>query len=169
MPSYSSSTVGYESPGPQHDHEHWPVGHYRGRGNRQDHTGPNGPWLEGGPARYMRQPRARHEHIANRDNRPKGYVRSDARIFEHVCEMLTDHGDIDASDIEVTVDEGDVILRGTVRSRWARYYTEDLVLAVDGVRDVVNELRIARNPDGSEVGGPTTDGGGGQLPKLHYP
>lgn len=80
-------------------------------------------------------------------------------MFEDVCELLTDHGDLDASDIEVFVDQGDVILRGTVRSRWAKYYAEDLAMAVNGVNDVVNELKIARNPDGTELGGPTSDSG----------
>ena len=160
MPSYNAMKSRGE--GPQHDHEHWPAGHYRGRGNRQDHTGPSGPWLEGGPARHMTAPGATPAP-------PKGYVRSDARIFEDVCEMLSDHGDIDASDIEVTVDEGDVILRGTVRSRWARWYSEDLVANVRGVRDVINELRIARDEQGRERGGPTTDGGGELLPKRHFP
>jgi len=139
----------------RHDHEHWPSGHYRGRGNRQDHTGPNGPWLEGASTHNVVQPRARHPHFVNQ---PKGYRRSDERIFDEVCEALSDHGDIDASDIEVTVDEGDVILRGTVRSRWARFYSEDLAAGVRGVRDVVNELRIARGPGGRELGAPTSDG-----------
>lgn len=151
MPSHSAVPYRGAEPGLEQDYEHLPAGHYGGRGNRQDHTGPNGPWLEGAAAPYMRAPRPRQEHLANR---PKNYRRSDARIFEEVCELLTDHGDIDASDIEVTVDDGDVILRGTVRSRWARFYTEDLVMSVNGVRDVVNELRIARNPDGTEIGGP---------------
>jgi osmotically-inducible protein OsmY len=102
-------------------------------------------------------------------NRPKNYVRPDHRIFEEVCELLTDHGDIDASDIEVIVDDGDVILRGTVRSRWARFYTEDLVMLVGGVRDVVNELEIARTPDGRELGGPTSDSGSDRFPRRHYP
>jgi hypothetical protein len=164
MPSYTA--IPYRDPGLEHDHEHLPAGHYRGRGNRQDHTGPNGPWLEGAAVPYMRAPRGPRVHYANQ---PRNYVRSDARIFEEVCELLTEHGDIDASDIEVTVDDHDVILRGTVRSRWARFYTEDLVMAVDGVRDVVNELRIARNVDGSELGGPTTDAGGGGPLSAGWP
>jgi hypothetical protein len=141
--------------GLEYDHEHWPMGHYRGRGNRQDHTGPNGPWLEGGPARYMTPPQPRPFR-----NPPKNYIRSDQRIFEEVCEMLAGHGDLDASDIEVIVDDRDVILRGTVRSRWAKWYAEDLAAAVGGVRDVMNELRIARDAQGRELGGPTTDDGG---------
>jgi osmotically-inducible protein OsmY len=108
----------------------------------------------------MRPPQARHEHFVGASgNGPKGYQRSDARLFEEVCEVLADHGDIDASEIEVTIDDGDVILRGTVRSRWARFYAEDLAAGVPGVRDVVNELRVARGPGGGELGGPTSDGG----------
>lgn len=121
----------------EHDHEHFPVGFYRGRGRRQDHTGPSGPWLERAASGYLRAPEAR-------PTGPKGYRRSDERIFEEVCAALEDHGDIDASDIEVTVDESDVILRGTVRSRWSKYYAEDLAAGIPGVRDVVNELRIVR-------------------------
>jgi hypothetical protein len=160
MPRFSP--VGYRGELPQPDYEHWPIGHYGGRGNRQDHTGPNGPWLEGAAAQWMRPPRPRHP-----PNQPKNYHRSDERIFEQVCELLTDHGDIDASDIEVIVDDADVILRGTVRSRWARFYVEDLAFAVPGVRDVVNELTIRRYPDGTEVGGPTTDARG-RLPNPYY-
>ncbi len=142
--------MGYAA-GVEHDHEHWPAGHYRGRGNRQDHTGPSGPWLESVGTEHMRQAEPRR-----RDNLPKGYRRSDERIFEEVCAALEDHGDIDASDIEVTVDDGDVILRGTVRSRWARYYAEDLAAGIRGVNDVVNELRIARDALGRDRGGPST-------------
>jgi osmotically-inducible protein OsmY len=92
----------------------------------------------------MTAPHARHE----RPTQPKGYRRSDARILDDVCELLSDHGDLDASDIEVVVDDGDVILRGTVESRWAKFDAEHVAGAVRGVRDVVNELRVARTPGG---------------------
>lgn len=161
MPSYHDA--GHRDPELEHDHEHWPVGHYRGRGNRQDHTGPNGPYLEGAGSEHLRPPSPPPRR------QPKNYVRSDRRIFEEVCELLTDHGDIDASDIEVIVDDRDVILRGTVRSRWAFFYVEDLILDVTGVRDIVNELRIARAPDGRMLEGPTTDGGGPSGPRWPRP
>lgn len=164
MASYNP--VPYREVGPEHDHEHWPLGHYRGRGNRQDHTGPSGPWLERTGAPYVRPPPTGPVHFANR---PKRRLRSDRRILDEVHELLADHGDIDASDIRVVVDDGDVILRGTVRSRWARFYAEDLVMMIGGVRDVVNELRIARTPDGRELTGPTSDTGGTRVPIRHYP
>src|SRR5205085_11361201 len=38
---------------------------------------------------------------------PKGYTRSDDRIMEDVCERLTQHGNIDASEITVQVNNGE--------------------------------------------------------------
>lgn len=142
MPSYSGVGYVYDQLTP--DADGWPVGHYRGRGGDQSATGPRGPYLSDTARPY-----------AGRG--PKGWKRSDAIIREDVCEMLADHGDVDPSDVEVEVSDGDVILRGTVRSRWAKWYVEDLALAVHGVRDVVNELRIARGPSGEERGGPTSE------------
>lgn len=147
MPSYSPVGYVYDELTP--DADGWPVGHYRGRGRDQSRTGPHGPYLADTPARYVAPPYA--------GRGPKGWKRSDATLREVVCEMLADHGDIDPSDVEVEVSDGDVILRGTVRSRWAKWYVEDLALAVRGVRDVVNELRIARGPSGEERGGPTSE------------
>ncbi len=73
---------------------------------------------------------------------PKGYRRSDERIREDVSELLTQHGEVDASDVEVHVREGEVTLRGSVDSRYARRLAEDLADSVRGVRDLHNELRI---------------------------
>jgi osmotically-inducible protein OsmY len=44
----------------------------------------------------------------------------------------------------VEVEEGVVILRGIVRSRWAKFYAQDLATGTPGVVEVVNELRISR-------------------------
>ena len=87
---------------------------------------------------------------------PKGYRRKDEQIREDVCELLAGHGDLDASEIEVEVTDGDVFLRGSVRSRWAKLYAEDLAASARGVRDVMNHLRILRDVRGEEQGGPTT-------------
>ena len=73
---------------------------------------------------------------------PKGYVRSDARIHEDVCDRLTEHPSIDASDIEVSVTEGDVTLTGRVDSRAVKHLTEVMVETVAGVKEVHNQLRI---------------------------
>jgi hypothetical protein len=74
---------------------------------------------------------------------PKGYRRSDDRILEEICERLTDHPSIDASDIEVRVAEGDVTLTGRVESRTVKHLTENMVETVSGVKEVHNQLRIA--------------------------
>jgi hypothetical protein len=73
---------------------------------------------------------------------PKGYRRSDDRIKEDVCEQLTLHPDIDASEIEVKVQGGEVSLTGTVDSRRAKRLVEDLVEVASGVKDVNNQLRV---------------------------
>jgi hypothetical protein len=60
-----------------------------------------------------------------------------------VCDRLTEHPSIDASDIEVSVTEGDVTLTGRVDSRAVKHLTEVMVETVAGVKEVHNQLRIA--------------------------
>ncbi len=72
---------------------------------------------------------------------PKGYRRSDDRIREEVCDALTQHGHIDASEIEVRVKDGEVTLTGTVDRRDEKRMAEDAVDRVPGVREVHNQLR----------------------------
>ena len=74
---------------------------------------------------------------------PKGYRRSDERILEEVCEVLTRHPGIDASDVEVRVENGEVTLSGTVGDRRAKRLAEDLAEDCAGVADVHNQLRVA--------------------------
>ena len=73
---------------------------------------------------------------------PKGYRRSDERIREDVCDCLTEHGRIDASDVEVSVSGGEVSLSGTVSDRRQKREIEDLCDRCPGVRDVHNSLRV---------------------------
>ena len=72
---------------------------------------------------------------------PNGYVRSDERIQEEVCDRLTRHGFIDARNIQVDVKNGEVTLAGTVNSRDAKRMAEDAVETVSGVQDVHNRLQ----------------------------
>jgi hypothetical protein len=72
---------------------------------------------------------------------PKGYTRSDERLTEEICERLTEHPRIDASDIDVQVNQGEVTLTGNVRDRTTKWQVEDLVMSCRGARDVHNHLR----------------------------
>jgi hypothetical protein len=74
---------------------------------------------------------------------PRGYQRPDERIREDVCDALCAHGSIDASDLEVTVDNGEVTLSGVVRKRAEKRLAEELAEQTAGVREVHNQLRVA--------------------------
>jgi hypothetical protein len=73
---------------------------------------------------------------------PRGYRRSDDRIREEINERLTRHPGIDASDIDVRVEVGEVTLTGVVEDRRAKRLAEDIAEDGFGVHDVHNELRI---------------------------
>ncbi|HEX3530307.1 MAG TPA: BON domain-containing protein [Thermoanaerobaculia bacterium] len=75
---------------------------------------------------------------------PRGYRRSDERIHEDVCDRLTAHGEVDATDIEVKVESGEVTLSGTVPDRRTKRLAEGIVDGVRGVVDVHNQLRLSR-------------------------
>ena len=81
---------------------------------------------------------------------PKGYRRSDERIRESVSEAMSRDGELDASEIEVSVKDGEVTLDGSVPNRWSKRLAEDLAQAQPGVRDVHNRLRVLER--GSERG-----------------
>jgi BON domain len=75
---------------------------------------------------------------------PKGYKRSDERIRDDVSEQIA-RSDIDAGDVEVTVERGEVTLVGFVESRWDKRMLEDLAEDVFGVEEVHNHLRLRRD------------------------
>ncbi|MBZ4420133.1 BON domain-containing protein [Myxococcus sp. RHSTA-1-4] len=81
---------------------------------------------------------------------PRGYVRPDERIREDICERLID-SPYDASDVDVQVKQGEVTLSGTVKSRQERRDIEDLVVAVRGVHDVFNRIRVAEGDTGRRL------------------
>lgn len=89
---------------------------------------------------------------------PKNYSRSDDKIKDDVSETLYRSTAVDASDIEVFVDEGTVTLRGTVNSRDQKKMAEYSIEHLAGVKDVYNELRVRkedlnnRNPEESRFG-----------------
>jgi osmotically-inducible protein OsmY len=83
---------------------------------------------------------------------PKGYQRSDERLKEEVSDRLMADDQIDASDIEVEVQKGEVTLTGTVPDRRSKRQAEDCAEQVMGVRDVMNQIRVK---GGSGEGGST--------------
>lgn len=83
---------------------------------------------------------------------PKGYRRSDDRIREDACEILTRDDLIDASSIDVAVADCEVTLSGEVTSREEKRRAEDLVEYVPGVRDILNQLRVVNRGEPSDAG-----------------
>jgi hypothetical protein len=76
---------------------------------------------------------------------PRGYQRPVDRILEDVVEVLTREPELDASDIDVQVnEERDVTLTGDVTYRADKRLAEDLAADVRGVKDVHNRIRLRR-------------------------
>jgi hypothetical protein len=96
-------------------------------------SGPFRPWHQAGQA-VERAP------FAGRG--PRGYQRTDARIYEDVCDRLMVDSHIDASELEVDVRDGEVVLRGHVPTREMRRQAEDAAFDIPGVRHVNNDLRV---------------------------
>jgi hypothetical protein len=102
----------------------------------------------GGMGSYMdRENRGERGRFTGRG--PKNYTRSDDRIREDINERLTDHPEIDASEIEVQVKDGEVTLTGTVDDRHTKRLAEDVADSVSGVKQVHNQIRLeAHSPAG---------------------
>jgi len=100
-----------------------------------NYTGFGGAGYTGGMGSYAEQ----GQHSGRG---PKGYQRSDERIREDVCERLTHHPGVDASEIEIQVKSGEVTLTGTVERREEKRMAEEAAEAVSGVKDVHNQLRM---------------------------
>jgi hypothetical protein len=95
-------------------------------------------------ARYLRERDERDERRAgeHRGRGPSDYVRSDERIHEDVNEHLAEDGWLDASDIRVKVQKGEVTLGGLVGSRLDKRRAERICDAVFGVKHTQNNLRV---------------------------
>jgi hypothetical protein len=131
-PSEHASWRGY---GPREQ----PRGGYYGEGaGREDEPGP----IE----RFGDKMREGFRKLTGRG--PKGYKRSDERVREDVSERIA-RSWVDASDVEVKVENGEVTLTGFVRSREEKRTLEDLADDVFGVEEVHNHIRLRR--EGSET------------------
>lgn len=81
----------------------------------------------------------------HRGKGPKGYQRSDQRIREDVSDRFYEDDYLDASDVQIRVENGNIILDGTVDSKQAKRRAEDLAESISGVRNVENHLKVNTN------------------------
>ena len=86
----------------------------------------------------------RDEH-APRDERRGGedYIFPDERARQEACARLASSPDVDASDVEVRVLSGELILRGSVRDVPTKARVEALCTNIQGVTKVRSELEVA--------------------------
>lgn len=89
----------------------------------------------------------------HRGQGPKGYRRADARIFEDVCDRLTDADDVDATRLECTVENGEVALGGTVHTTAERRRAAEIAESVSGVLAVRGLIRVERDAAKEKEGG----------------
>ncbi|WP_333821398.1 BON domain-containing protein [Ohtaekwangia sp.] len=138
----------------------WRGGSYEGGYGNRGYNTDSGHWHEQHDADHNRgygerysgqysqhEPYGKYTSIYNtwgphRGKGPKGYKRSDERIREDVSDRLTIDPHIDATDIEVTVTNGDVLLTGTVEDRYAKRHAEDIIAYISGVQNIENRIRV---------------------------
>jgi hypothetical protein len=84
---------------------------------------------------------------------PQGYQRSDERVYEEVCDRLTEHGQLDATNIQVRCAGGEITLEGSVSDRRSKRLAEEIAESARGVRDVHNRLRVSASDRGEETTG----------------
>lgn len=93
-------------------------------------------------ANFAAGDRERYQRSTGASGRgPKGYSRPDQSIFEDVCQRLTADGDVDASEVEVHVENGEVTLSGSVDTRFQKRRAEDVAASIHGVKDVHNKIK----------------------------
>jgi hypothetical protein len=82
-----------------------------------------------------------YDRPATRARPPRGYVRSDERIREDICDAIVMEA-IDAGEVDVIVVTGEVTLSGNVDDKLDKRRLEDIAEQVSGVRTVNNQLRV---------------------------
>lgn len=133
------------------------MGYSMGVGGHGTYVAGHRPSREWAPYREQaEQPRPQRAAPSEsfRGRGPRGYRRSDDRIREDVCDRLTEDHDIDASDIDLKVEAGEVTLEGTVTERRLKWLAEEIASSCSGVVDVHNHLRVKRHeaqPTGEEA------------------
>lgn len=82
---------------------------------------------------------------------PKSYQKSDERLKDDICEVLMDHSEIDASDIDIEVSKGEVTLTGTVNDRWMKYHAEEVIEDLSFVNSVQNNIRVTKQKNNMQT------------------
>ena len=148
--SDDTETFGYRGQGGYGD---FTTGHQGGYGESQGAHAQSGHGRSG-------EDFAGHQHdshssrgvsdASHRGRGPRDYVRPDDRIADDIIDRLTDAPHIDASEILVMVEGGEVTLTGNVPERQMKRDAENLAAEASGVRDVHNRIRV---DDGSASAG----------------
>jgi len=97
---------------------------------------------------------------------PKNYRRPDERIREDINDRLTESPEVDATEIAVRVENGEVTLTGIVDNRRAKSIAEDLAENVAGVKDVHNQIRVQEQQRRYEPGRQEAERTRTDLPKA---
>lgn len=92
-------------------------------------------WMSG----WFGDSRIRDDRRAERHERQR---REDNRLRSEIAQRLDNDRRIDPRMIEVSVDDGDVTLHGSVFQRYERRIAEDIADDVPGVRHVRSDLRV---------------------------
>lgn len=126
---------------------------------KQNHSQTNGTFSQSSRKSFEHD--LHHENHAGKG--PRGYKRSDEKIKEEASELLMNDHDLDASDIEIELQDRCLILKGEVISRRDKRLAEDLVENISGIDDVQNQLRIKKpKVEGWIPGLDSLDDSGGQ-------
>ena len=107
-------------------------------------------WFGDRDAEHRR--RMDHWYDQHRGKGPKGYKRTDSRIEEDHNDRLYDDSWVDASDIEVKVNNSEVVLTGQVSDRFAKRRAEDIAESIPGVTQVENRIRVNRDSSSGSTG-----------------
>lgn len=115
----------------------------------EDEYGMRHPYEHGGRLnRWSDDYRSEASHESHFGKGPKGYKRSPERIREEACEILSRDWYLDASDIEVSVENDCLILKGQVRTRKDKRHAEEIVENISGINDVINQIQVTHKVEG---------------------
>ena len=82
----------------------------------------------------------------HRGKGPRNHARSDAGLQAHVSELLTEHDEIDASNLDVHVADGAITLTGTLDDGHMRGKLDELLGGIAGVRAIHMSIAVRGVP-----------------------